>query len=205
MDERPGVTRDRRETTADWRGKAFQLVDTGGIDDSDPTPIGRQVVIQAATAIDEADLILFVIDAHSGAAAGDLDVAERLRRSKKPVLVIANKCDHEGHEVEAQALWALGLGDVIPISAQHGRGAGDLLDAIVDRLPDAPEVDLDASAPRADNTTSLESGPRMASRPLESTRRCSKGVPASGATFSSEKNADTCAPRGASSSCTESQ
>jgi GTP-binding protein len=149
VDERPGVTRDRRETTADWRGRVFQLVDTGGIDDSDPTPIGRQVVTQAATAIEEADLILFVIDTHTGAAAGDLDVAERLRRAKKPVLVIANKCDHEGHEVDAQALWALGLGDVIPISAQHGRGAGDLLDAIVDRLPEAPEMNLDATAPPA--------------------------------------------------------
>ena len=100
VDERPGVTRDRRETTADWRGRVFQLVDTGGIDDSDPTPIGRQVVIQTATAIEEADLILFVIDAQAGAAAGDLDVAERLRRAQKPVFVIANKCDHERLEVE---------------------------------------------------------------------------------------------------------
>ncbi len=149
VDERPGVTRDRRETTADWSGRAFQLVDTGGIDDSDPTPIGRQVVIQTATAIDEADLILFVLDAQAGAAAGDLEVAERLRRSQKPVFVIANKCDHENHENDAAALWALGVGDVFPISAQHGRGAGDLLDAIVAQLPQAPDINLDAVAPPA--------------------------------------------------------
>jgi GTP-binding protein len=149
VDEQPGVTRDRREAAADWRGRAFQLVDTGGIDDSDPTPIGRQVAAQAVRAIDEADLILFVVDAQAGAAAGDLEVAERLRRTQKPVFVIANKCDDQRHEVDAQALWGLGLGEVIPISAQHGRGAGDLLDAIVARLPDAPDIDLDATAPPA--------------------------------------------------------
>lgn len=149
VDEQPGVTRDRREVAADWRGRVFQLIDTGGIDDSDPTPIGRQVVLQAAAAIEEADLILFVIDAQAGAAAGDLEVAERLRRAQKPVLVVANKCDDVRHEADAQALWALGLGDVIPVSAQHGRGAGDLLDAIVERIPEAPPVDLDAEAPPA--------------------------------------------------------
>ena len=149
VDEQPGVTRDRREVAADWRGKAFQLIDTGGIDDSDPNPINRQVAAQAAQAIEEADLILFVVDAQAGAAAGDLDVAERLRRAHKPVLVIANKCDDVRHEVDAQALWALGLGDVFPVSAQHGRGAGDLLDAIVDLIPGAPPVDLEAEAPPA--------------------------------------------------------
>ena len=149
VDEQPGVTRDRREVAADWRGRVFQLIDTGGIDDSDPTPIGKQVVLQAAAAIEEADLILFVVDAQAGAAAGDLEVAERLRRAQKPVLVIANKCDDVRHEVDAQALWGLGLGDVVAVSAQHGRGAGDLLDAIVDRIPDAPAIDLDAEAPPA--------------------------------------------------------
>jgi GTP-binding protein len=149
VDPQPGVTRDRREVAADWRGRAFQLIDTGGIDESDPTPIGRQVAAQAAAAIDEADLILFVLDAQAGAAAGDLEVAERLRRAHKPVIVVANKCDDARHEVDAQALWALGLGDVVPVSAQHGRGAGDLLDLIVERIPEAPAVDLDADAPPA--------------------------------------------------------
>lgn len=147
VDHQPGVTRDRRETTADWRGRVFQLIDTGGIDDSDPTPIGRQVAAQAITAIEEADLVLFVVDAQAGAAAGDIEVAERLRRSHKPVFVIANKCDHDRHEVDAQALWGLGVGEVFPVSAQHGRGTGDLLDAIVAQLPDAPGVAYEAVAP----------------------------------------------------------
>jgi GTP-binding protein len=149
VNAQPGVTRDRREVSADWRGRAFQLIDTGGIDEEDPTPIGRQVAAQAVRAIEEADLILFVIDAQSGAAAGDLDVADRLRRAKKPVLVVANKCDDERHEADAQALWGLGLGEVVPVSAQHGRGAGDLLDMIVERLPRAPDLNLDAEAPPA--------------------------------------------------------
>ncbi len=149
VDQQPGVTRDRRSGTADWRGRVFQLIDTGGIDDIDPTPIGRQVVEQAVHAIDEADIILFVVDAHAGAAAGDLQVAERLRRADRPVLVVANKCESPAHEIEAQALWELGLGEVHPVSAQHGRNIGDLLDAIVELLPEAPEVELDAVAPPA--------------------------------------------------------
>ncbi len=149
VDEQPGVTRDRRQVAADWNGRVFQLTDTGGIDEDDPTPIGRQVAAQAAQAIDEADLILFVVDAQAGAAAGDMDVADRLRRARKPVLVIANKCDHARHEADVQALWGLGLGDVMAVSAQHGRGVGDLLDAIVGRLPNAPDADLDAEAPPA--------------------------------------------------------
>lgn len=138
VDSMPGVTRDRRQGGADWRGKAFQLIDTGGIDEADPTPMGRQVTAQANLAIDEADLILFVLDAATGATPGDLEVAERLRRTEKPVIVVANKADGTAQELEAQALWGLGVGDVVPISALHGRSVGELLDAIVERLPDAP-------------------------------------------------------------------
>jgi GTP-binding protein len=130
VDRMPGVTRDRRQGGADWRGRAFQLIDTGGIDEADPTPIGRQVAAQAVRAIDEADLILFVLDATTGATPGDL--------------VVANKADGPAQELEAQALWGLGVGDVIPVSALHGRSVGELLDAIVDRLPGAPPV---AAAP----------------------------------------------------------
>lgn len=140
VDSMPGVTRDRRQGGADWRGKAFQLVDTGGIDESDPTPMGRQVTAQAGLAIEEADLILFVVDAQTGATPGDLEVAERLRRAEKPVLVVANKADGTAQELEAQALWGLGLGDVVPVSALHGRSVGELLDAIVELLPDAPDA-----------------------------------------------------------------
>jgi len=149
VDPQAGVTRDRREGAADWRGKMFQLVDTGGIDESDASPINRQVAAQALRAVDEADVILFVVDGQAGAAAGDLDIAERLRRARRPVIVVANKADAETHEIQAQALWGLGFPSVIPVSAQHGRNIGELLDAIVEVLPDAPDVDLDAEAPPA--------------------------------------------------------
>ena len=140
VDAVAGITRDRRQGGADWRGKAFQLVDTGGIDEADPTPMARQVAAQAVRAIEEADLILFVIDATVGATPGDLEIAERLRRTEKPVLVVANKADGEARELEAQALWGLGVGDVVAVAALHGRGIGDLLDEIVERLPEAPPV-----------------------------------------------------------------
>jgi len=149
VDAAPGVTRDRRQAGADWRGRAFQLVDTGGIDEADPTPVGRQVAAQAVRAIDEADLILFVVDAQAGATAGDLEVAERLRRAGRPVMVVANKVDDARQEPDAQSLWGLGLGDVVTVSAQHGRGSGELLDAILERLPEAPVVDLDSESPPA--------------------------------------------------------
>src|SRR5262245_11824400 len=149
VDASPGVTRDRRQAGADWRGKAFQLVDTGGIDDADPTPVGRQVAAQAARAIEEADLILFVVDASAGATSGDLEVADRLRRADRPVMVVANKSDDWRQEAAAQELWSLGLGDVHPVSALHGRGVGDLLDAIVDRLPEALPVEPAPASPPA--------------------------------------------------------
>lgn len=138
VDAVSGVTRDRRQAGAEWNGRAFQLIDTGGIDDADPTPIGRQVVAQAARAIEEADLILFVVDVQTAPTAGDLEVAERLRRAGRPLMLIANKCDDRAPELAAENLRSLGLGDVYPVSAAHGRGVGDLLDALVERLPDAP-------------------------------------------------------------------
>jgi GTPase len=151
VDAMPGVTRDRRQAGADWNGRAFQLVDTGGIDEADPTPIGRQVAAQASRAIEEADLILFVVDAAAGPTGGDLEVAERLRRTETPVLVVANKSDDWRQEAAAQELWSLGLGDVVAVSALHGRNIGDLLDALVERLPEAPPP----PAPREDGPPSL--------------------------------------------------
>lgn len=149
VDPHAGVTRDRRAGVAEWSGRIFQLVDTGGIDESDPNPVNRQVATQATRAIEEADVILFVVDAQAGAAAGDLDVAEKLRRAHRPVIVVANKSDAPSHEFQAQGLWSLGFDTVMPVSAQHGRNIGDLLDAVVERLPDAPAIDLDADAPPA--------------------------------------------------------
>lgn len=143
VDAMPGVTRDRRQGGAEWNGRQFQLLDTGGIDESDPTPMGRQVAAQAIVSIDEADLILFVLDARVGAAPGDLEVAERLRRSKRPIIVVANKCDNEETEARAQSLWSLGLGPVVCVSALHGRSIGDFLDVLIDSLPDIAIEDHD--------------------------------------------------------------
>jgi GTP-binding protein len=143
VDPQPGVTRDRRQAGADWNGRAFQLIDTGGIDEADPTPIGRQVAAQALRAVEEADLLLFVVDVQTAPTAGDLEVADRLRRADRRLMLIANKVDDARQEAAAENLRALGLGEVHAVSAQHGRGVGDLLDAIVEALPGAPAPDAD--------------------------------------------------------------
>jgi GTP-binding protein len=129
--ETAGVTRDRKELVCEWTGKQFLLVDTGGVDIVDESPITRSIAQQAREAVAEADLVLFVVDAQIGITPGDEEVAQILRESHKAVLVIANKIDDPRHETLALELHRLGLGDPIPISALHGRGAGDLLDEIV--------------------------------------------------------------------------
>jgi GTP-binding protein len=149
VDEHPGVTRDRRQAGTDWNGRAFQLIDTGGIDEADPSSIGRQVAAQAIRAVDDADLILVVVDVTTAPTAGDLEVIDRLRRVDRPLMLVANKADSEGHEAAAQNLRALGLGEVHAVSAQHGRGVGDLLDAIVAALPGAPALAEGAERPPA--------------------------------------------------------
>ena len=133
--ETPGVTRDRKEIVCEWNGKRFILVDTGGVDVVDPSPITRAIVDQARRAVDEADLVLFIVDAKDGVTPGDEEMAEILRRARKPVLVLANKVDDPMRDDEALEFHRLGLGDPIPVSALHGHGTGDLLDRIVDELP----------------------------------------------------------------------
>jgi GTP-binding protein len=138
--ETPGVTRDRKELVCEWRGREFVLVDTGGVDVADPSPITRQVVEQARAAISEADLVLFVTDANAGVTPGDEELAAILRQARKPVVLIANKIDDPARELEALEFHRLGLGDPFPLSSLHGHGTGDLLDVIVGRLEDsAPE------------------------------------------------------------------
>ena len=137
--ETPGVTRDRKELVCEWSGQRFVLVDTGGVDIADETPITRQVVEQAKVAIAEADLVLFVVDAKAGVTPGDEELAAILRRSRKPVLLLANKLDEPGRDAEAAEFHRLGIGDPIPVSALHGLGTGDLLDEIVARLPGGAE------------------------------------------------------------------
>jgi GTP-binding protein len=144
--ETPGVTRDRKEVVAEWGGKRFILVDTGGVDVADPSPLTRQVAEQAERAVEEADLVLFITDAKAGITPGDQEIAEILRRSHKPVVVVANKVDDPRRDVDALEFHALGLGDPVPVSALHGLGTGDLLDRVVAALPGEgpPEVGEEA-------------------------------------------------------------
>ena len=132
--ETPGVTRDRKELVCEWRNKEFLLVDTGGVDIAGEDAITRSIADQAREAVADADLVLFVVDAQIGITPGDEEVAQILRESRKPVLVIGNKIDDPRHEALTLELHRLGLGDPIPISGLHGHGTGDLLDEIVDYL-----------------------------------------------------------------------
>jgi GTP-binding protein len=133
--ETPGVTRDRKEIVADWAGERFLVVDTGGVDVADPSPLTRSVAEQARAAVADADLVLFVVDARAGITPGDEEIAEILRRARKPVLLVANKIDDPSQEALALEFHRLGLGDPLPVSALHGYGTGDLLDAVVEGLP----------------------------------------------------------------------
>src|SRR5438094_8238699 len=136
----PGVTRDRVTYDANWRGRAFTLVDTGGWEPAveGTASLAARVAAQARVAVDAADAVLFVVDAVVGVTDADDAVAAVLRRSGKPVVVAANKVDDAPGEPAASALWALGLGEPWPVSALHGRGSGDLLDALLAALPQAP-------------------------------------------------------------------
>ncbi len=137
--ETPGVTRDRKELLCDWSGTYFRLIDTGGVDREDTGPFGPKVANQAREAVEEADLVLMVVDAKAGVTPGDEELAEILRASRRPVLVLANKLDDPRRDLEALEFHRLGLGDPIPISALHGHGTGDLLDEVVSRLPGGSE------------------------------------------------------------------
>jgi GTPase len=132
--ETSGVTRDRKELICEWRDKRFLLIDTGGVDIADASPMTRSIAVQAREAVQDADVVLFVLDAQAGITPGDEEVAQILREAHKPVLVLANKIDDPQHELLALELHRLGLGDPIPISGLHGRGTGDLLDEILEQL-----------------------------------------------------------------------
>jgi GTPase len=133
----PGVTRDRVAYDAQWRGRRFTVLDTGGWD---PDAVGLQqaVAAQAEIAVSAADAVLFVVDATVGATDSDEAVVKVLRRAGKPVVLVANKVDDERAEADAAMLWSLGLGEPHQVSALHGRGSGDLLDVVLDALPDTP-------------------------------------------------------------------
>jgi len=143
--ETAGVTRDRVEVEVSWGDRAFVLVDTGGFV---PRAAGLEaaVVEQAGRAMRSADLILFVTDVTTGIAEEDLALARELRKAERPVLVVANKVDSESQEPMAAELHGLGLGEPVPVSALHGRGAGDLLDRILDLIPAVPQPPLETEA-----------------------------------------------------------
>lgn len=134
VQDTPGVTRDRVRYEAEWAGRRFLLVDTGGWE-HDARGLPGRVAEQAEAAIELADAVLFVVDATVGATSTDEQVVRLLRRSKKPVILVANKVDDVRGEADAAALWNLGLGEPFPLSALHGRGSGDLLDAAMTLLP----------------------------------------------------------------------
>ena len=150
VQEKPGVTRDRLELDAEWNGRPFVVMDTGGwLSRGDA--LDAKVTEQAQRAVAAADLVLMVVDAAVGVTTEDGDVARLLARSGRPVLLVANKVDNERREAEAWELVSLGLGDPWMVSALHGRGTGDLLDEVVRRLPDEPPpvAARDASGPGA--------------------------------------------------------
>lgn len=151
VEERPGVTRDRKELDAEWCGRAFTVVDTGGWIASD-NPLDAQVTAQAERAIAEADVVLMVVDVTVGVLDEDLAVARVLKRSGRPVRVVVNKVDSSQREADIWEAVSLGLGDPWPISALHGRGTGDLLDDVVGIFAD----DSDASAGKGPAATSTD-------------------------------------------------
>jgi GTP-binding protein len=134
--ERPGVTRDRKHMDAEWNGQQFQLVDTGGVDALDPDPMASAILDQVRAALQIADIAVFVVDAKAGVRPGDEELADILRRWGKPVIVAANKVDVAKNIPEAAEFYRLGLGEPMPVSAAQGLGTGDLLDKIVELLPE---------------------------------------------------------------------
>ncbi len=148
VEDEPGTTRDRVYGTTDWRGIEFTLVDTGGLQDeaeiaaSHVADIAHSTRDQARSAISEADVIVFMVDSKTGATSGDYEVADLLRRTDKPTILGANKADNLERRDSVYEFYELGLGEPIPISALHGTGTGDLLDAIVEALPHFDEEEI---------------------------------------------------------------
>jgi GTP-binding protein len=148
VQDTPGVTRDRVAYDALWNGRRFTVMDTGGWE-PDAAGLQASVAAQADRAVRSSDVVVFVVDSTVGATATDEAMTRVLRRSPVPVILVANKVDDERGIADAAALWSLGLGEPFPISALHGRGSGDLLDAILAALPDAPRETFGAaSGPR---------------------------------------------------------
>jgi len=135
VSERPGTTRDRHFGDAEWQGRRFWLVDTGGLNPGSPDSMDRAIERQGEFAVAESDVILFLVDGREGIHPLDEAIAERLRKAGRPVLLAVNKLDNLEQSTEQYAFYSLGFGDPSGVSAAVGKGSGDLLDAVVDRLP----------------------------------------------------------------------
>lgn len=145
VEDTPGVTRDRLYAETQWRGRRFSVVDTGGMRSEPSTGLEAQVRAQARAALAGADLVLFVVDVRDGILPEDREIADLVRRARVPALLVVNKVDGAAQDPGAQEFFALGLGDPMAVSAHHGRGVGDLLDAIAALLPEAaPAVEAEA-------------------------------------------------------------
>ena len=153
VEDLPGTTRDRLYGTVEWRGVEFTIVDTGGLQDLEEiaeaslTDIARDTRMQATNAIDEADVILFLVDVKSGLNAGDYEVVDLLRRTHKPTMLVVNKADSTERRDSASEFYELGFGEPSVISAYHGTGTGDLLDRVVESLPEHEE-EIETEGPR---------------------------------------------------------
>ena len=141
VDDRPGVTRDRNFAATDWAGHHFFIVDTGGVIEGSHEPLDRAIRHQAFAAVEEADLILFLVDGKEGVHPLDEALAEVLRKTAKPVLLVANKIDNLPHDQSHLEFWSLGIGEPIAVSALSGKGSGDLLDQVLEALPEALDGD----------------------------------------------------------------
>jgi GTP-binding protein len=156
VEEKPGVTRDRREFIADWSGRQFLLIDTGGWQVAGDE-LATDISGQAEAALATADVVMFVLDATTSVGDDDLGVAALLRSTPERVIVVANKVDDDAREYDVPDLWSLGLGEPTPISALHGRGTGDLLDRIVAGLPPTTELPEVSPLPQLGQVHAVES------------------------------------------------
>ncbi|HIW33120.1 MAG TPA: ribosome biogenesis GTPase Der [Candidatus Paenibacillus intestinavium] len=143
VEDKPGITRDRLYGTAEWAGKSFSIIDTGGIEIDGEDEIMKSVRMQAELAIAEADVIIFMVDAKIGITHADEEVAQMLYRSKKPIVLAVNKVDNEGRQDEVYEFYSLGFGEPIAISGSHGIGIGDLLEAATELLPEPKDDEYD--------------------------------------------------------------
>ncbi|WP_030062574.1 MULTISPECIES: ribosome biogenesis GTPase Der [Streptomyces] len=160
VEDKPGVTRDRVTYEASWNGRRFKVVDTGGWE-IDVLGIDAMVAAQAELGIEQADAVMFVVDATVGATDTDEALIKIIRRAGKPTVLCANKVDGPSTEAEAAYLWSLGLGEPYPVSALHGRGSGDLLDAVMDALPEAPPQTFGDAAPGGPRRVALIGRPNV--------------------------------------------